>query len=105
MAAIEETKARLSVLPVTGDVGLQFRASLHLGDVHYGNIGSRDRLDFTAIGPTVNLAFRLLSVASEMSLDLVCSQDFADLLDLPTEALGDYVLKGFPEPVPVYRPA
>ena len=32
---------------------------LHIGDVFYGNIGSRDRLDFTVIGPAVNEAARV----------------------------------------------
>jgi class 3 adenylate cyclase len=32
---------------------------LHLGDILWGNIGAADRLDFTAIGPAVNLVSRL----------------------------------------------
>ncbi|HEX4111972.1 MAG TPA: adenylate/guanylate cyclase domain-containing protein, partial [Stellaceae bacterium] len=43
--------------------GLRFGLALHLGDVLYGNIGSGDRLDFTCIGPAVNLAARLEKIA------------------------------------------
>src|SRR4029453_5546629 len=38
---------------------LQFGAALHLGEILWGNIGAADRLDFTAIGPAVNLVSRL----------------------------------------------
>ena len=38
---------------------LSFGAALHLGEILWGNIGAADRLDFTAIGPAVNLVSRL----------------------------------------------
>ncbi len=38
---------------------LPFGVALHLGDMFWGNIGAADRLDFTAIGPAVNLVSRL----------------------------------------------
>ncbi len=38
---------------------LRFGAALHLGEILWGNVGSIDRLDFTAIGPAVNLVSRL----------------------------------------------
>ena len=38
---------------------LPFGAALHLGEMLWGNIGAADRLDFTAIGPAVNLVSRL----------------------------------------------
>jgi adenylate cyclase len=33
--------------------------ALHVGDVLYGNIGSRERLDFTVVGPAVNEVARI----------------------------------------------
>ena len=47
-----------------GDDPLEFGVALHIGEVMYGNIGAPDRLDFTVIGPTVNLASRLRHCAS-----------------------------------------
>ena len=35
---------------------------LHIGEVFYGNIGSRDRLDFTVVGPAVNEASRIAAM-------------------------------------------
>ncbi len=39
--------------------GFRFGLALHTGQVLYGNIGGGDRLDFTCIGPAVNLAARI----------------------------------------------
>ena len=35
---------------------------LHVGEVFYGNVGSRERLDFTVIGPAVNEASRIAAM-------------------------------------------
>jgi len=43
----------------TGRASLSYGIGVHVGDVMYGNIGSRTRLDFTVIGPAVNMASRL----------------------------------------------
>lgn len=76
--------------------------ALHLGDVLYGNIGAGDRLDFTAIGPAVNLAARLEPLTARLGRQLVVSERFAAASGLPFELLGDFRLKGFPDPVTVY---
>ena len=46
--------------------GLRFGLALHVGDVQFGNIGSGNRLDFTCIGPAVNLAARLEKLAGRL---------------------------------------
>ncbi len=79
-----------------------FRAALHLGDVHYGNIGSVHRLDFTVVGPTVNLTARLLTQASVMDEDTVCSSEFAALSTIPSRPLGKYKVKGFEHKITMY---
>src|SRR6516162_551548 len=45
--------------------------ALHYGSVIYGNIGAADRLDFTVIGPSVNLVSRIEAVAKSIDLPLV----------------------------------
>jgi adenylate cyclase len=92
ISALEETRAALKAR--SGDE-IQFRASLHLGDIYYGNIGSKSRLDFTAVGPSVNLASRLLSVADELGAETVCSADFHALAEGRTRYLADRRFKGF----------
>ena len=49
MAHLDEVRKAQGLPP------LPFGAALHLGEILWGNIGAVDRLDFTAIGPAVNL--------------------------------------------------
>ena len=56
---------------------VRFGLALHVGQVMYGNIGGGNRLDFTCIGPAVNLAARLEKVAAQMGQTIVASAEFA----------------------------
>ncbi|MEX0408053.1 adenylate/guanylate cyclase domain-containing protein [Aquibium sp. LZ166] len=74
---------------------------LHLGEVFYGNIGSTDRLDFTVIGPAVNMASRISAMCRSAERDVLISADFVrHLADLPPEvvSVGRYALRGFDRP-------
>lgn len=73
---------------------LSFGISLHVGDVMYGNIGSPSRLDFTVIGPAVNLVARLESVNKALGLPLIVSGAFAEQIDRPLLSLGPFRLRG-----------
>ena len=72
------TQARKVLAEEDDGPAVDFRAALHIGDVFFGNIGSGSRLDFTAIGPTVNLASRMLDAASADNAHTVCSDAFLD---------------------------
>jgi adenylate cyclase len=77
------------------DAEIAFRSALHIGRLSYGNMGASLRLDFTAIGPAVNLAARLLSVASSLGRDDVCSAEIAALIGGKVEMISSVALKGF----------
>jgi adenylate cyclase len=100
LAALED--ARSAFEADASATNPEFRAALHLGDVHYGNIGSHNRLDFTVVGPTVNLTARLLSAASDYGEDTVFSKAIASLLDSATRCLGEQTLKGFDQPIEIH---
>jgi len=83
---------------------LRFVGGLHIGPVIYGNIGSPDRLDFTVVGPTVNLVSRLEALAKRTESAAVCSREVATLLPAGlTTSLGTFTLKGVPEQQVVFK--
>ncbi len=67
---------------------------LHAGPTSYGNIGGRERLDFTVIGRTVNIASRIESQCRQVGASALCSREFADLAGVPSRSLGLFHLKG-----------
>jgi adenylate cyclase len=85
-----------------GEQQINFGLALHLGEVTYGNIGARDRLDFTVIGPAVNHAARLEKLASELGRNAVTSASFAAAAAEPLTSLGLHQLRGVSQPQEVF---
>ncbi|WP_146348029.1 adenylate/guanylate cyclase domain-containing protein [Phaeobacter marinintestinus] len=86
-----------------GVAGVAFGIGLHFGEVLYGNIGSRTRIDFTVLGPSVNMVARIESLCVALDQPVLFSQAFADRLNEPVIKVGDHALKGLPGEVPVFR--
>ena len=87
---------RRTDLPFTG-----FGLGLHLGDVLFGNIGARDRLDFTVVGPAVNEVARLEAMCRALQQNVVVSSAFAKAAQASEErlvSLGRYALRGVQRP-------
>jgi adenylate cyclase len=82
--------------------------ALHIGEVFYGNIGSRDRLDFTVIGPAVNEVSRILAMSRSVERDLLLSVSFADALGPEMRgrlvSVGRYALRGVGQPQELFIP-
>src|SRR5207248_7401230 len=74
---------------------VRFGLALHLGDVLYGNIGGGNRLDFTCIGPAVNLAARLEKLAGKLGRNVLASHEFARHCRTGLEPIGAFQLPGF----------
>jgi class 3 adenylate cyclase len=75
---------------------------LHLGDIIWGNIGAADRLDFTAIGPAVNLVSRLEGLCKPLRKTVLVSGALAAETETPLIALGTHALRGIASPCAVF---
>jgi adenylate cyclase len=102
----------------------RFGVALHVGQVLYGNIGGSSRfrsdetsadkneldaqawggsrLDFTCIGPAVNLAARLEKIAARLVRNVVASSEFARYIDVDWVALGSFSVRGFALPEEIF---
>jgi adenylate cyclase len=85
--------------------GVKFGVALHVGEVLYGNIGSANRLDFTCIGPAVNLAARIEALSGETGRTILASAAFASACGAGMVPLGSYALKGVASEQTVYGTA
>ena len=84
-----------------GLLATDIHVALHLGEVLYGNIGSRDRLDFTVVGPAVNEVARIESLCRSLEQRVIVSSAFAAASGKAHNrlvSLGRYALKGVRRP-------
>jgi len=109
LAAAAEAQARLSELRqrLAADIGsdLEVVVALHYGVATYGNIGSADRLDFTVIGPAVNLVSRIEAIGKSLDLPLIVSDDFARVYGQQLKPLGMHKLRGLEQPHELFTAA
>lgn len=76
--------------------------ALHVGEVMYGNIGTARRLDFTVIGPAVNLTSRIESLCKDMNRTLLTSAAFARICPGKLTSLGVQTVRGLNDPIEVF---
>jgi class 3 adenylate cyclase len=81
---------------------LPFGAAVHLGEILWGNIGSADRLDFTAIGPAVNLVSRLEGLCRPLDRAVLVSGAAAAEASAALIPLGTHALRGIASPCAVF---
>jgi adenylate cyclase len=99
MAHLDEARRREGLPP------LPFGVALHLGEILWGNIGAADRLDFTAIGPAVNLVSRLEGLCRPLDKAVLVSGAFAAETGAPLVSLGTHELRGIASPSAVFTVA
>jgi adenylate cyclase len=85
-----------------GKPPIRYGIALHIGDVMFGNIGAPDRLDFTVVGPAVNLTARMEALTVLLGRRLLVSAEFARIAGRPLVSLGRFEMRGFDEPHEVF---
>jgi class 3 adenylate cyclase len=106
LRAVAAAKAGMAHLDATrGDQSLPplpFGMALHLGEMLWGNIGTADRLDFTAIGSAVNLVARLEGLCRPLDRSVLISGAVAAETTVALIPLGEHVLRGIAAPCAVF---
>ena len=95
LAAAQTTLAALQALPPEIRRHICIDIALHYGDAAYGNIGSGDRLDFTAVGRDINILSRLELLCKDVGRPLLMSGAFAAEVAAPVFEIGHFELRGF----------
>jgi adenylate cyclase len=99
--AVQWVKQQRATMPPTEQA--TFGVGLNSGPLVAGNMGSKNRLEYTVLGDTVNTASRLSGVAKDD--EVIISQGTVDLLDgsgAKLEDRGEVRVKGKAEPVKIY---
>jgi adenylate cyclase len=97
LEAAREARASVDAMRYPGGEGserFRFGVALHIGEILFGNIGGTSRLDFTCIGPAVNLAARLEKIAGKLSRTVVASAAFAGVSRDGWTELGEFPIAG-----------
>jgi adenylate cyclase len=102
LAALAGTDALNQALAQEGRPSLAFGIGLHWGELEFGNIGTRDRLDFTVIGPAVNLASRLQDLTKIVGTPILASADFAAATNRTLHGLGGRRVRGLSGGIEVF---
>jgi len=91
--------AALAELPVPFGIGI------HYGQVLYGNVGARTRIDFTVLGQSVNTAARVEACCGRLDESVLISDTVATLAGTPTRHVSTETLKGLDSPMALHAPA
>ncbi|MBR0858956.1 adenylate/guanylate cyclase domain-containing protein [Bradyrhizobium liaoningense] len=108
LRAVAEARQAMAVLNdrnnATSRAPLNYGIGVHVGDVMYGNIGSTSRLDFTVIGPAVNMASRLEALTKQLGRNVLLSRAFAETVEreFALEHVGKYEVRGFSDPIELF---
>lgn len=82
-----------------------YTLTLHAGEILYGNIGADNRLDFTVIGPTVNLTARMSDLHRAVDREVLLSDDVrraAGETKHDLVSVGRYMLRGVAAPLELF---
>jgi adenylate cyclase len=83
-------------------VPLRFGIGLHLGELQYGNDGTRIRITFTVVGAAANEADRIEALCKTLDASPLVSEQVASQVPLEWQSLGRHRLRGVGKPIKVF---
>lgn len=100
---IEKLEELQKIWKVEGKPSFKIRVGINTGEVVAGNIGSPERMEYTVIGDSVNLASRLQSIAKPMTV-LISDSTYAKVKEIVTANQMEAIsVKGKSESVQTYE--
>ena len=85
-------------------IAIRNGVGINTGEAVVGTLGSKQRLEYTAIGDTINLGARLESITKDYKTNIIISESTYVLVkdQFVTKELGDVTVKGKSQPVKIY---
>ncbi|WP_416356306.1 adenylate/guanylate cyclase domain-containing protein [Aureimonas phyllosphaerae] len=77
-----------------GDVEFDFGVAMCVGEVRLGNIGIRQRLSFSVIGPSVNEAERIEKETKRLGVPVLATSEVVDVAAAHWRRVGSFTLRG-----------
>ncbi|USG62064.1 adenylate/guanylate cyclase domain-containing protein [Sneathiella marina] len=83
---------------------LRYGIGIHHGAVMFGNIGATERLDFSVIGPAVNMTSRLQDLTKELGVTILVSTNIAEKIAVEWQNFPSQTIPGLIDPIDVFSP-